>query len=298
MIVLNVIKLMIITLLIIGLVGCSPKNSVIEEQASPESETPIKTTEPVKDKGSIILATTTSTQDSGLLDYLLPFFQEQSGIEVKIIAVGTGKAIQMGRDGEADVLLVHAKSNEEEFVTEGHGVERFDVMYNDFVIVGPKNDPNKLLELVNGDVAIGFKAINDNGYTFVSRGDDSGTHKKELSVWKAVGITPKGDWYVSTGKGMGDVLQMTNEMLGYTLTDRATFLAMQETLDLGIIIEGDQTLINQYGVIAVNPEKNDMINTEGANAFITWVLSDEAQAIIGEFGKEKYGQALFTPNAK
>jgi tungstate transport system substrate-binding protein len=204
----------------------------------------------------------------------------------------------MGVDGEADVLLAHAKSSEEEFVAEGHGIERFDVMYNDFVIVGPKDDSNNISELANGDVAIGFKTISDNGYTFVSRGDDSGTHKKELSVWKAVGITPEGDWYVSAGKGMGDVLQMTNEMQGYTLTDRATYLAMQDTLDLGIVIEGDENLLNQYGVIAVNPEKNEMINHEGANAFITWLLSDETQALIGEFGKDKYGQALFTPNAK
>jgi len=293
----NLLKLMMIGVLVIGLMGCSPK-PVVEEQTTPENEAPVVTEEPAKLGGSIILATTTSTQDSGLLDYLLPFFQEETGIEVKVVAVGTGKAIQMGVDGEADVLLAHAKSSEEKFVAEGHGIERFDVMYNDFVIVGPKEDPNKLSELANKDVAIGFKAISDNGYIFVSRGDDSGTHKKELSVWKAVDITPEGDWYVSAGKGMGDVLQMTNEMQGYTLTDRATYLAMQDTLDLGIVIEGDENLLNQYGVIAVNPEKNEMINHEGANTFITWLLSDETQALIGEFGKDKYGQALFTPNAK
>lgn len=302
----NLLKLMIIGVLVLGLMGCSPKVDVTEQQPEQETtdsaqseDTAAETSEePEKLGGSIILATTTSTQDSGLLDYILPYFQEKTGTEVKVVAVGTGKAIQMGVDGEADVLLAHAKSSEEAFVAEGHGIERFDVMYNDFVIVGPKDDSNQLAELANGDVAVGFKAISENGYTFVSRGDDSGTHKKELSVWKGVGIAPEGDWYVSAGKGMGDVLQMTNEMLGYTLTDRATFLAMRDTLDLDIAIEGDESLLNQYGVIAVNPEKNDMINSEGANAFIEWLLSDETQALIGEFGKEKYGQALFTPNAK
>lgn len=289
--------LMMVAILIIGLVGCSPKNEVQQEQTTTEKPTDEESQAP-KDNGSIILATTTSTQDSGLLDYLLPIFKEETGIEAKVVAVGTGKAIQMGVDGEADVLLVHAKSSEEEFVAAGHGLERFDVMYNDFIIVGPKEDANKLSETANGDVLAAFKAINENQYVFVSRGDDSGTDKKEKGIWKTTEITPEGDWYVSAGKGMGDVLQMTDEMLGYTLSDRATFLAMKDTLDLAIVVEGDKNLLNQYGVIAVNPEKNEMINADGAQAFISWILSDETQAKIGEFGKEKYGQPLFTPNAK
>ncbi len=251
-----------------------------------------------ENQGSILLATTTSTQDSGLLEHILPKFTEETGIEVKVIAVGTGKAIQMGVDGEADVLLVHAKSSEEEFVISGHAAARFDVMYNDFVVIGPKDDPAGLVDGAMGDVAIAFALLNEGNYTFVSRGDDSGTDKKEKGIWKLVGIEPSGDWYVSAGKGMGDVIQMTYEMLGYTLTDRATFLAMRDTIDLKIVVESDVNLLNQYGVLAVDPNKNKEINGEGAQLFVDWILSEGAQKLISEFGLEEFGQSLFIPNAQ
>ncbi len=244
-----------------------------------------------KEPEFILLSTTTSTQDSGLLDYILPDFTEETGIEVKVVAVGTGKALQMGRDGEADVLLVHAKASEVEFVVEGHGVERFDVMYNDFIMVGPK-------PLEYASIGATLEGIKNNKEKFVSRGDDSGTHKKELSIWASGGIEPEGDWYISAGKGMGDVLQMANELRAFTLTDRATYLSMQDTLELEIVFEADPLLLNEYGVIAVDPDKNSEINNEGANAFIEWVLSSDTQEMIGEFGKDLYGQPLFFPNAK
>lgn len=248
--------------------------------------------------GSIILSTTTSTQDSGLLDYLLPEFTKDTGIEVKVVAVGTGKALQMGRDGEADVLLVHAKASEEEFVNEGHGTERHDVMYNDFILVGPKDDPLKLKEKSPNDILVGLATISENQAEFVSRGDDSGTHKKELEIWKAANIEPQGDWYLSAGSGMGDVLKIASEKQGYTLTDRATYLSLRDTLDLDIIIEKDENLFNQYGIIPVNPEKSDKINAEGAKAFMDWMLSEKGQKLIGEFGVDKYGMPLFVPNGK
>jgi len=185
-----------------------------------------------KEGGSIILSTTTSTQDSGLLDYILPKFTEETGTEVKVIAVGTGKALQMGIDGEADVLLVHAKASEEEFVSEGHGTERHDVMYNDFVLVGPKNDPIGLNKDFPKDITKGLAKISETKAIFVSRGDDSGTHKKELSLWKSADIEPIGDWYLSAGAGMGEVLKIASEKGGYTLTDRATYLSLKDTLDL------------------------------------------------------------------
>ncbi len=248
--------------------------------------------------GSIILSTTTSTQDSGLLDYLLPKFTEDTGVEVKVVAVGTGKALQMGKDGEADILLVHAKASEEEFVKEGHGLERKDVMYNDFILVGPKDDPLKLKENSSNDILTGLKTISENQSKFVSRGDDSGTHKKELEIWKEAGIEPQGEWYISAGSGMADVLKIASEKEAYTLTDRATYLSLRNTLDLDIIIEKDKNLFNQYGIIPVNPEKNDKINAEGAKAFMNWMLSKKGQDLIGKYGVEEYGMPLFVPNAK
>lgn len=251
-----------------------------------------------KDGGSIILSTTTSTQDSGLLDYLLPNFKDETGIEVKVIAVGTGKALQMGKDGEADILLVHAKESEEEFVAEGHGLERHDVMYNDFILVGPGDDPLNLKVEHPNDILEGLKILAETETEFVSRGDDSGTHKKELSIWKEAGIEPEGDWYISAGSGMGDVLKIADEKRAYTITDRGTYLSMKDDLDLDIIIEGDENLFNQYGIIPVNPEKNDKINAEDAKTFMEWMLSDKTQELIGEFGVEEYGMPLFIPNAK
>jgi len=251
-----------------------------------------------KPKQAIILSTTTSTQDSGLLDEIIPDFEKETGIEVKVVAVGTGKAIQMGVDGEADVLLVHAKASEEKFVSDGDGVERFDVMYNDFVLVGPKGSAGQLDTSHMDNIEAVLKYISENQLKFVSRGDDSGTNKKEISLWKTLELEPSGEWYISAGKGMGDVLMMASELQAYTLTDRATFLAMQDKLDLEIVYQADEALLNYYGVIAVNPDKNDQINSKGAQQFIKWILSAETQKKIGEFGVEKYGQPLFFPNAK
>lgn len=247
---------------------------------------------------SIILSTTTSTRDSGLLDEILPYFENETGIVVKVIAVGTGKALQMGVDGEADVLLVHAKASEEKFVSDGDGIERFDVMYNDFVLVGPKSDHNtrEFSEMKTLETVLMY--INDNQLTFLSRGDDSGTNKKEMSLWHNIAIEPDGDWYLSAGKGMGDVLVMTSELQAYTLTDRATYLSMQDKLDLEIVFQTDPALINYYGVIAVNPDKNNQINSKGADLFIEWLLSDSTQKKIENYGIEEFGQPLFFPNAK
>lgn len=247
---------------------------------------------------SIILSTTTSTENSGLLDFLLPTFTEDTGIEVKVVAVGTGQALKMGEDGDADVLLVHAKSSEEEFIKAGHGLERFDVMYNDFILIGPVNDPLNVKEFASADIAKGLYSIHEHNATFISRGDDSGTHKMELSLWQEIGIEPQGDWYFSVGQGMGQVIQIANEKLAYTLSDRATYLSMLDKIELEIIIEGDNRLFNQYGIIAVNPEKSAKINHSGAQEFKNWILSEKGQQLIGEFGKDIYGQSLFIPNAE
>lgn len=272
------IGILVVAVAIVGFVGCT--KTVVEEQ------------------NPIILATTTSTENSGLLDYILPKFKEETGIEAKVVAVGTGKALQMGRDGEADVLLVHAKSSEEKFVEEGHGTERFDVMYNDFVIIGSKDDPAELSTKAKGDVIEAFKILSQGQGKFVSRGDDSGTHKKEKKFWEEAGVEPAGDWYVSAGKGMGDVIQMADEMQAYTMSDRATYLSMKDKIGLEVVVEGDAKLFNQYGVIPVNPNKNDKINSEGAESFVKWLLSEKTQQLISEFGKAKFGQPLFTANAK
>lgn len=284
-------------LLIIAMVGCTPKTDApkVPDVVQETEKTPEVVVEP---KGSIILSTTTSTQDSGLLDFLLPTFTEETGIEVKTIAVGTGKALQMGIDGEADVLLVHAKASELEFLEAGHGTERHDVMYNDFILVGPKDKVLPSQENYPNDIIEGLKAILAHGARFVSRGDDSGTHKKELSLWKTAGIEPAGEWYLSAGAGMGDVLKIADEKQGYTITDRATYLSMKNDLDLDIIIEGDTNLLNQYGVIPVDPSKNDNINGEGAMEFMNWLLSERGQSLIKEFGVEEYGEPLFIPNAE
>lgn len=288
-------KVLCIMVLSLSLMACQAQPAPV---AATEVPTEAATEAPIT--GSIILSTTTSTENSGLLAYILPDFTAKTGIEVKVVAVGSGQAIQMGVDGEADVLLVHAKPDEIKFVEAGHGLERFDVMYNDFILVGPESDPAGLKTKAPQDVIAAMKWISENGkdFTFISRGDDSGTHKKELAYWKTAEITPEGDWYISAGKGMGEVLTMADEKLGYTLTDRATFLSMEKDLDLKILVEGDQLMFNQYGVIAVDPSKNAQINAEGAEAFVNWILSDETQALIEAFGVAEYGQQLFFANPK
>lgn len=246
---------------------------------------------------TMLLATTTSTEQTGLLAAILPDFTQKTGIEVKVVAVGTGQAIEMGKNGEADVILVHAKASEEAFVKEGGGVERFDVMYNDFVLVGPKTDPLNIKTNFGLDINGAMKAILEGQETFVSRGDDSGTHKKELALWKGLALEPIGDWYASVGKGMGEVLLMADELQGYALSDRGTYLSMKDKLDLTIVTEKSKGLLNQYGVIAVSPTKYPEIHNAEANLFIEWLLSEETQKTIGEFGVEQYGEALFVPNA-
>ncbi|MTI68029.1 MAG: extracellular solute-binding protein [Firmicutes bacterium] len=275
----KILSVLLIISLVLGLtVGCSSKANE-------------------KPGDSIILATTTSTRDSGLLDEIIPKFKEKTGVKVKVIAVGTGKALQMGRDGEADVLLVHAKEAEEKFVSEGHGLKREDVMYNDFVLVGPKDDKGQLQKKAPNDIIKGYKLIKENKLKFVSRGDDSGTHKKEKSLWEDIKVKPEGKWYISAGSGMADVLKLASEKQAYTMTDRATYLNLKDKLDLEIIIEKDDRLFNQYGVIPVNPDKNENINNKGAKTFIKWLLSEETQNLIKDYGKDKFNMPLFQPNA-
>lgn len=251
---------------------------------------------------NITLATTTSTKDSGLLDYLLPIFEEETGYIVEVISVGSGEAIALGEQGEADVLLVHSPAAEKEFVAAGHADAdgRIEVMYNDFLIIGPATDPAKIGTTASDDAVAAFKAIYDTESVFISRADDSGTHKKELAIWLATTLTPSGDWYVEAAAGMGDVIAMANEKLGYTMSDRATWLNLADTTELKILCEKDASgiLNNQYAVICVNPEKNENINSEGAKAFQEWLLSEEVQTLIGEYGVEEYGEQLFVPNAK
>lgn len=283
--------LSVLLILALLLAACGGGAAPAPEAEEPEAESPAEI------KGSILLATTTSTQDSGLLDVLLPQFTYETGWEVEVVAVGSGAAMQMGIDGEADVLLVHSPKAEREFVAAGHGPERYDVMYNDFVIIGPADDPAGLATEAAADAAKAFTLLSENAAPFVSRGDDSGTHAKEKSIWAKAAIEPSGDWYVEAGQGMGAVITMADDMLAYTLSDRATWLAYQADTDLAIVTEGDAALFNQYGVIVVDPAKNDQINAEGALDFQAWILGETAQAMIADYGVAEFGDALFTPNA-
>jgi tungstate transport system substrate-binding protein len=245
----------------------------------------------------IVCASTTSTQNSGLFDYILPIFNAKTGIEVHVIAVGTGAALEMGKRGDADVVFVHAKEMELQGVKEGYFVNRHDVMYNDFVVVGPKGSAGEFGGLKRASDV--FSKIAKEKYTFVSRGDNSGTHQKELSLWGVAGVDPKGnDWYLEVGQGMSKTLRVANEKQAYTLTDRGTWLSMmdKDLLDLEIVFEGDPALFNQYGVMAVNPEKYGHVRFDGAMAFINWLISDEGQRAIGSYRDER-GNQLFVPNA-
>lgn len=245
---------------------------------------------------SMILATTTSTENSGLLAEILPVFEEEFNATVEVVAVGTGQALALGEDGNADVLLLHARAREDSFMEAGHGSRREDVMYNDFVILGPSADPAGIRGMP--DVVAALAQIAAKESPFVSRGDDSGTHMKELDVWAAAGIEPSGDWYNSAGQGMGAVLTIADEEQAYTLSDRATYLARTlEGIDLKILVEGDPILFNPYGVIAVNPDKGDHIKADLANDFIDWLVSVPAQELISEFGVEQFGSSLFTPDS-
>jgi len=247
-------------------------------------------------KRELLLVSTTSTQDSGLLDVLLPAFTAKTGYDVQLVAVGSGQALKIGEQGDADVILLHSPAAEKEFVANGFGIDRRLVMHNDFVIVGPPSNPSSLRGQPTLDSA--FKAIYSSASTFVSRGDESGTHVKELAIWKNAGLDPHGqDWYLETGQGQGATLSIASEKGAYALTDRGTFLAYKSNVDLEILFEGDSFLLNVYHVITVNPEKFPNINLEGAKAFADFITSPEGQKIIAEFGVDKYGEPLFFPDA-
>lgn len=286
----KLLSLFLVLAMVFSMVACAPAE---EKPAAPTA---------AEIQGKIILATTTSTKDSGLLDYILDDFTFETGWEVDVISVGSGEAMAMGEAGEADVLLVHSPASEIEFVEAGNADAdgRVQVMYNDFVLIGSAEDPAGIKTAAPTDAIAAFKAINDTKSTFISRADDSGTYKKELSIWEKAMITPAGDWYVEAAAGMGAVIQMANEKLAYTLSDRATWYANEDSTDLVMVCENDPSglLNNQYSCICVNPEKNDMINAEGAKAFQKWIVSDSTQELIGTFGVEEFGSPLFTPNAE
>jgi tungstate transport system substrate-binding protein len=245
---------------------------------------------------NVILATTTSTQDSGLLDVLLPIFEKKTGYFVKTIAVGSGQAMAMGQKGEADVLLVHSPDAEKKFVADGYGINRRLVMHNDFVIVGPAEDPAKLKNTKPTTAA--FQKIASAQALFLSRGDNSGTHSKERAIWKSAGVCPEGQkWYQQTGLGMGQTLNVASEKRGYTLADRGTYLALKKNLQLNILVEGDAALLNIYHVIDVNPAKWPKVNAAGAKAFSDFLTAKETQDIIKTFGMDKFGSPLFFPDA-
>jgi tungstate transport system substrate-binding protein len=264
----------------------APGLSVLAQSDTPEPE----------DLPRLILATTTSTNDSGLLDYILPVFEEEYNVAVDVIAVGTGQALELGRNGDADVELVHARSQEDEFIAGGYGTERYDVMYNDFVVIGPENDPAGIADATSAADAFALIAAagENGGAIFVSRGDDSGTNTKELAIWDAAGITPEGDWYISAGQGMGAVLTMSDEMQAYTLTDRGTYIAFED-IGLPILYEHDEVLFNPYGVIPVNPDNRPLGDSELPEQFAAWLTSVETQELIASYTIND--QQLFFPSS-
>jgi len=271
------VVLMSIFLAMLVLTGCGTKAPTAQQPAQPQ----------VKD---VILATTTSTQDSGLLDVLIPEFEKKTGYKIKTIAVGSGQAIAMGEKGEADLLLTHAPDAEKKVVESGAAINRRLVMHNDFIIIGPSADP----AAIKGKPAMeAMKAIADMNSIFISRGDNSGTHQLEKKLWKQANITPAGSWYQEVGTGMGQALKMASEKQGYILTDRATYLAQAKNLGMPILVEGDAKLLNIYHVMEVNPAKYSKVNAAGAKAFADFLLSAEGQSMIASFGKDKYGQPLF-----
>ncbi|MCF6102735.1 substrate-binding domain-containing protein [Mesorhizobium muleiense] len=246
---------------------------------------------------SIVVASTTSTRDSGLFDHILPLFTTRTGIEVRVVAQGTGQALDAGRRGDADVVFVHAREQEEKFVEQGFGVKRFDVMYNDFVLIGPKGDPAGIKG--SPDIALALTSIQRKKAAFVSRGDKSGTHIAELGLWKAAGVdiaAVREPWYKEIGQGMGAALNTASAMDAYVLSDRATWLAFKNRGELEIVVEGDKRLFNQYGVILVNPARHPSVKAEPGQRFIDWLISPEGQQAIGEYNID--GQQLFFPNAE
>ncbi len=280
------LAILLVLVMCVSFAACSGKTAETPAQTSAAAEAPTPENQVIR------LSTTTSVNDSGLLPYLLPVFEQKTGYKVEVQSAGTGAAIQKAEDGNADLILVHAKASEEEFIDKGFGVERLPFMYNYFVVVGPKDDPAGIRD--SADAATAFGKIRDTQNKFVSRGDESGTHKAELKIWGDNAPDAAADaWYISAGQGMGACLSMASEQQAYCLTDKATFLSMQEQLDLDILLEQGEDMKNTYSLIAVNPEKVDGLNTEGADALIEWMLGDEASALIAEYGVEEYGAALF-----
>jgi tungstate transport system substrate-binding protein len=270
---------------VLSVLGCSSKSSRPDKSSGKaKKSSPAET---------VVLATTTSTRDTGLLDVLLPIFKEKTGIEVKAVAVGSGQALELGRRGDADVLLTHSPAAEEKFMAEGCGEERRPLMYNDFVVVGPTPDPAKLKRTAS--VKEVFQHLAQSKSPFVSRGDESGTHVKEKQLWESVKIKPEGDWYIQAGTGMAEVLRMADQKRAYTLSDRATYLSQQKSLDLTIACEGDPSLKNHYSIIVVSPKKNPKVRRDAARKFAEFLLSPEGRKIITEYGVSKFGQQLFFP---
>lgn len=276
----------IVLIFMLFLLACAQATPAIEPTSIPPTQPAIK---------ELILATTTSTQDSGLLDVLVPVFEDQTGYLVQTVAVGSGQAMQMGEECNADVLLVHSPATEVAFMDAGNGVDRRLVMHNDFILVGPAEDPASIKGISSALDA--FKKIADSGSLFISRGDDSGTHKMELGLWKKVEITPEGAWYEESGQGMGATMTIASEKAAYTLTDRATYLANKAAYSLDIIVEDDTVLLNIYHVIRVNPDKCTKVNVDGALAFADFIVSAATQQTIGSFGADQYGQPLFFADA-
>lgn len=309
----SIVGLLLYISLLQLLAGCTAAPAPSPAAPAAQPSTPIAAPEPAKASTSanrrpdvLLLATTTSTADTGLLDAILPIFEKANNCEVDFVAVGTGQAIEIGRRGDADVLLVHARAQEDKFVADGFATARFDVMYNDFVVIGPKDDPAKVAGMALAKDA--FKAVMDKAAPFVSRGDKSGTDAKEKAIWSTVGITPTKEmkWYNSLGQGMGDTLLFANEQKAYTLADRGTWLAMKaKTPNLALLVGGDnlannkdKDLLNPYGLMAVSPAKFPAVNNALATKFIAWMTSAEGQKLIAEFGADKFGQPLFYPAAK
>jgi tungstate transport system substrate-binding protein len=291
----------LLVLVAMVLSACSGSAASPAPSATPVVATPAATPAPTAAaspaaSGDLILATTTSTQDSGLLDVLVPAFEAATACKVKTVAVGSGAALKLGEEGNADVLMVHSPAAEKTFMEGDYGVNRQLLMHNTFEIVGPPADPAGIKGMTSAKDA--FTKIADAKSAFVSRGDASGTEAKELAIWKAAGITPDPAWYIKSGQGMGPTLQIASEKKGYTLTDNATWLAMKANLDLAPMVDsGDPSLLNIYHVIQVNPDKWPKVNAACATAFSEYVLSPEGQKLIGDYGVDKYGQQLFVPDA-
>jgi len=294
----------VVCLMIVAMIvsACAPAATPAPTQppAQPTEAAPAPSGEQV-----LRLATTTSTADSGLLDAILPEFQNKYNARVDVVAVGTGQSLEIGSKGDADVVLVHSRKGEDQFVADGHAKERFDVMYNDFIVLGPKDDPAKVSGMATGKEA--FKAIMDANATFASRGDKSGTNTKELSVWSSLGITPTNEmaWYKALGQGMGETMIFANEQGAYTLADRGTYLSMKDKLpNLAVVVGGntidenkDKSLLNPYGLLAVDPDKHPGVKYDLAMQFVKWMTSVDEQQKIGEYGKDKFGQSLFYPSS-